>query len=125
MLLRVFDPRSCTAHLGDEPAGPSSSEAPSTGQSQRLAVKGAFPLNFARSNSQLLLLLLLLLLLEEPVGLLSVLLHLSSTASQAMSCAWPQHRNLVHSSIAALEPQLPPSDIQSSGIASIIHKARG
>ena len=122
MLLRVFDPQSCTAHLGDEPAGPSSSEAPSTGQSQRLAVNGAFPLVFARSNSQL---LLLLLLLEEPVRLLSVLLHLSSTASQAMSCAWPQQRNLVHSSIAALEPQLPPSDIQSSGIASIIHKARG
>ena len=91
MLLRLSDPGRCTAHLGDEPAGPSSSEAPSTGQLQRLAVNGAFPLSCARSNSQQ----LLLLLLEEPERLLSVLLHVSSTASQAMSCAWPQHRNLV------------------------------
>ena len=89
MLVRSLDSRWRTAHLGDEPAGPSLFESPCEARMQKSDVNSAFPLFLAYSKSQL-----LLLLLEEPVRLLSVLLHLSSTSLQAMRRAWLQHRNL-------------------------------
>ena len=119
MLLRVFDPGRRITNLGDEPAGPSLSEALCAGWMQKPGVKGALPLYLALSKSQQ-----LLLLLEETVRLLWVLLHLSSTVSQAMGCTCPQHRSLITSRIFRYEIALVSLEHCSSSAAKIVTRGR-